>query len=114
LTLWGKTLDPDHPHVAHGFNALALVYGKQGRYDDAEALHTRALAMLEKALGNDNLYVGTFLHNLGQLYCRQERYEEATPILARVLAIREKELGPDHALTEAAREDLRHANNPME
>jgi tetratricopeptide (TPR) repeat protein len=113
LTLWGKTLDLDHPHVAHGFNALALVYCKQGRYDDAEALHTRALAMLEKALGGDNLYVVTFLHNLGQLYCHQARYEEAKPILARVLAIREKQLGPDHALTQGAREDLRHANNPI-
>ncbi len=44
----------DHPDVAQSLNNLALLYYAQGRYDVAEPLHKRALAIEEKALGPDH------------------------------------------------------------
>ena len=72
------------------------MYGKQGRYAEAEPLFKRSLAIWEKALGPEHPDVATSLSNLGVLIGMQGRYADAEPLLKRSLAIREKILGPDH------------------
>ena len=72
------------------------MYLAQGRYAEAEALHKRALAIREKALGPDHADVALSLNNLAALYVAQGRYAEAEPLYKRSLAIQEKALGPDH------------------
>ena len=87
---------PD-PSVALALNNLAVLYLAQGRYAEAaEALHKRALAIREKALGPDHADVALSLNNLAALYVAQGRYAEAEPLYKRSLAIQEKALGPDH------------------
>ena len=46
-----KVLGGEHPDVASGLYILALLYGDQGRYSEAEFLNKRALAIHEKVLG---------------------------------------------------------------
>ena len=40
-----------HPDTATSLNNLALLYDNQGKYDDAEPLYKRALAVREDVLG---------------------------------------------------------------
>jgi tetratricopeptide (TPR) repeat protein len=76
--------------VASDLNNLALLYGHQGRYADAEPLLKRALAIWEKALGPEHPQVAMSLNNLASLYQDQGRYAEADELDARVKMIRAK------------------------
>ncbi|MGA2496212.1 MAG: tetratricopeptide repeat protein [Tepidisphaeraceae bacterium] len=75
---------------------LAQVYSAQARYDRAEPLYNRSLAIWEKALGPDHPNIASSLNNLGWLHVKQAKYDQAEQFYARSLAIREKSLGPDH------------------
>ncbi|CAM9444501.1 unnamed protein product [Ectocarpus fasciculatus] len=75
---------------------LAYVLKEQGKYDDAEPLYVRSLAIDEKALGPTHPEVAVDLNNLAELLESQGKYEEAEPLYIRSLAIGEKVYGPDH------------------
>ena len=62
---------------ARALNNLALVYGAQGKYGEAEELFKRALAIREKALGASHPDVGQSLNNLANVYRDQGKYSEA-------------------------------------
>jgi CHAT domain-containing protein/tetratricopeptide (TPR) repeat protein len=75
---------------------LASLRKTQGRFEDAEFLEKRALAIREKAFGPDHLNVAGSLHALAEIYKEQARYAEAEPLLNRALGIAEKGLGREH------------------
>ena len=77
-------------------NGAGLGWLNGGRYPEAEAPLTQALAIWEEALGTGHPYFATGLNNLAALYRAQGRYGEAEPLLKRALAIREEALGPAH------------------
>ncbi len=68
----------------------------QGKYEQAEPLYQRALAIYEQALGPEHPDTARSLNNLAILYDDQGKYEQAEPLYQRALAIREKALGPEH------------------
>ncbi|CAN0351634.1 unnamed protein product, partial [Ectocarpus sp. 6 AP-2014] len=49
-----RILGPDHPDVASALKNRALLLRAQGKYDDAEPLYVRAIAIGEKALGPEH------------------------------------------------------------
>ena len=61
------------PTVGESFNNLALVYRAQGKYEEAEGLFKRALAIREKALGASHPDVGQTLSNLANVYRDQRQ-----------------------------------------
>ncbi|CAN0434923.1 unnamed protein product [Ectocarpus sp. 12 AP-2014] len=67
-----------------------------GKYDEADPLYQRALAIDEKALGPYHPDVASDLNNRAGLLRAQGKYEEAEPLYERSQAIREKALGPEH------------------
>ena len=71
-------------------NEQAAQLYEQGRYEDAEPLLKRSLAIREQALGPDHPDVAGSLNNLAVLYKAQGRYGEAEPLYERSLAISEK------------------------
>ncbi|MDA2914716.1 tetratricopeptide repeat protein, partial [Acidobacteriia bacterium AH_259_A11_L15] len=77
-------------------NNLALLYHNQGRYDEAEPLYQRSLAILEQALGPEHRHVASALNNLAGLSYDRGRYALAEPLYQRALAIYEQALGPEH------------------
>ena len=87
--------NPEHP-LATSLNNLALLYGAQGKYAEAEPLYRRALAIREKALGAEHPDVAIAFNNLATLYRAQGKYAQAEPLYRRSLAIKEKALGPEH------------------
>jgi tetratricopeptide (TPR) repeat protein len=92
--------------LAAALNNLALLYGDQGRYGEAESLHERSLAIREEALGSDHPDVAITLNNLANLYVAQGWYEEAEPLRERSLAIWEEALGSDHPKVATALNNL--------
>lgn len=61
----------NHPAVAATLNNLAVLYGKRGKYKDAEPLCKRALEIREKVLGRDHPDVAKQLNNLA-LLCQNQ------------------------------------------
>jgi esterase/lipase superfamily enzyme len=87
---------PDHPNVGSALNDLAELYESLDRYDEAEPLYNRSLAIRDIALGPDHPDVAASLNSCAEFYRRQGRYAEAEVLHERSLAIRTKALGPDH------------------
>ena len=73
LEIREKTLGEDHPAVAATLNNLAVLYGKRGKYKEAEPLCKRALEIREKVLGKDHPDVAKQLNNLALLCQNQVR-----------------------------------------
>jgi tetratricopeptide (TPR) repeat protein len=92
-----EKFDPSDRRLGRSLNNLALAFMSEGKHDQAEALHKRALATREKAFGPEDPDVAPSLRNLASLYIDQGRYAEAEPLYRRSLAIREKVFGPDGA-----------------
>lgn len=82
--------------LASTINNLALLYSRQGRHADAEALYARAVTLDEKTLGPAHPDLAATLNNIAELYRAQARYAEAEPLYRRSLTIVEKALGPNH------------------
>jgi tetratricopeptide (TPR) repeat protein len=89
-------LGKKHLYSGTVLHNLAYVYKAMGKYDQAEPLYQRDLAMTEKALGNDHPSVATTLNNLARLYESQGNNDQAERLYQRSLEIREKTLGNDH------------------
>uniref|UniRef100_H0X7K3 Kinesin light chain n=1 Tax=Otolemur garnettii TaxID=30611 RepID=H0X7K3_OTOGA len=82
--------------VAATLNNLAVLYGKRGKYKEAEPLCQRALEIREKVLGTDHPDVAKQLNNLALLCQNQGKYEAVERYYQRALAIYEVQLGPDN------------------
>lgn len=75
---------------------------RQGRYDDAERVAQRAVAIDERALGPENPETATSLLVLVMAYRGMGEFSKALPVAERALAIREKAFGDDTPETAAA------------
>ena len=95
-----------HPDTATSLNNLADLYDSQGKYDDAEPLYKRALAVKEEVLGPMHPDTATSLNNLADLYESQGKYDDAEPLYKRALAVREEVLGPMHPDTATSLNNL--------
>jgi tetratricopeptide (TPR) repeat protein len=96
----------DARREATAATALANVLQRQGKYDEAEVEHRRALALRESTLGLDHLDVAITRNNLANVLQRQGRYDEAEVEHRRALALRERILGSDHPLVAMSRNNL--------
>jgi tetratricopeptide (TPR) repeat protein len=83
----------DHTNYAFAINTLATIYVAQQKYDEAEGLYRRAMAIREKVLGEGHPDVAHTLTNLSLVYTLQRRFAEAEGVLRRALAIQEKARG---------------------
>uniref|UniRef100_A0A8C9PN48 Kinesin light chain n=1 Tax=Spermophilus dauricus TaxID=99837 RepID=A0A8C9PN48_SPEDA len=81
-------------HLAATLNNLAVLYGKRGRYREAEPLCQRALEIREKVLGADHPDVAKQLNNLALLCQNQGKFEDVERHYARALSIYEALGGP--------------------
>jgi tetratricopeptide (TPR) repeat protein len=67
-----------------------------GRYEEAEPLIKRSIALAEETFGTDSVETAGALNDLGMLYKFNGRFEEAEPLYRRALEIFERAYGPDH------------------
>ena len=87
-------------------NDVAFFFYLNARYDGAEPLHRRVLAICEKALGQEHPDTATSLNNLAEVLRSKGDYGGAEPLYRRALAINEKVLGKEHLDTAASLNNL--------
>ncbi len=76
-----RKLGKDNPLTLATMNALGLIYKHQGRYQEAEALYTRALESSERALGNEHPLTASISQNLAAIQKAQSRPAKTEPHL---------------------------------
>jgi len=69
---------------------------QQGKYQEAEGLAKKELALAEAAFGSDSPNVAKALDRLGEVYLAESNFPAAESVLERALGIQEKRLGPEH------------------
>jgi len=75
---------------------LALYFKTRARFDEAESMCRRALAIVEKSFGEEHPNVAPHLNNLAALLLETNRLVEPEPMMRRALAIDEQSFGKDH------------------
>jgi tetratricopeptide (TPR) repeat protein len=89
-----RNAGPDNVNLARILHYLANLYRKYGRYEEAEPLYRRQLAIAEKADPSEP-DLGTALNEIGVFFDETDRYAEAEAAYRRALTVEEKRLGPD-------------------
>src|SRR6266516_1736392 len=84
------------PEAARLFNEAASYLVAHERYQQAEQILLKALAVRQQILDADHPDTARTLNDLGSLYQDQGKYEEAEPLLQEALAIRQRLLGGEH------------------
>ena len=80
------------PSTLDSVNNLGLVLEEQGKYEEAEAMHRRALKAREKVLGLEHPSTLDSVNNLGLVLEDQGKHEEAEAMYRRALEGRGKVL----------------------
>lgn len=93
---------PDEAPHAQAMVDLAEFYRSQARYEEAEPLFTRAIALLERGGEPQRVRLARPLNSLALVYRAQGFYDRAEPLCRRALAILEALHGPEHPSTAAA------------
>ena len=91
-----KALGASDPAIAGLLDGQATLLQEIARYEDAEPLFRRALAIDEASYGNDHPDVARVLNNLAMLLKDTNRLAEAEPLMRRALAIHEASYCNDH------------------
>ncbi|MFO0633183.1 MAG: serine/threonine-protein kinase [Nannocystaceae bacterium] len=96
----------DHPSTLRALSNLATTLaaapgGREGGWDEAEAMHHRAAEGLERVLGGEHPNVAVSLSNLAILVAQRGRHAEAVALLRRSIAIRERNDPTQPSLTQA-------------
>jgi len=86
---------PNGPRLAKILNNLGVLYEREARYEEAQKVLRRALAIWQTQANPQPLDLATTLNNLASLYTYQSRYEEAEPLYRECLEVRETKLGPE-------------------
>ncbi len=71
-------------------NNLAIVYLRQGRYDEAEPLYLETLKIRKRVLGGDHPSTRNSMNSLANLYKATGRLETARPVVAELVSLRKK------------------------
>jgi len=76
---------PEHPNTAAAMNLLAIMYHRQGRYDDPGPLYQKALNIMERTYGLDHPAVTITLGHLAEFYFFQGKFEAAEALYVQQL-----------------------------
>lgn len=85
-----------NPRLADSLNELGILYAKQHKYAQAEAMFQRSLGVSVAALGSDHPDVAIILKNIGILKASQRQYAEADLLLSQSLSLINRVLGHEH------------------
>lgn len=96
LHLLQKLFGTHHPFIAGALLNLAVVYSRQGKYNDALLLHNRSLAILQQTYGPQHPNVGRVLNTIGTVYYKLGDFSNAIHYSEHALEILEHFHGTYH------------------
>lgn len=91
----------EHPDTLTSVSQLGSALSRQGKYDEAEAMHWRGLEGYEMVLGPEHPHTLTSVSHLAFLFHRQQRYPAASELYQRAHSGYIKALGAQHPTTVA-------------
>ncbi|KAK8143532.1 hypothetical protein G3M48_007092 [Beauveria asiatica] len=91
-----ELLGLDHSDTLTSLDNLALIYGYQGRWVEAERLEVQVLETSKMKLGADHPDTLTSMSNVAATYWNQGRLEEAERLEVEVMNAHMMKLGADH------------------
>ena len=80
---------------------LAGMLDRQGKYEEAEAMHRQTLALSEKVLGKEHPDTLTSVYSLAHLLAKQNLYDDAATLYQRACDGDSMVLGDDHPTARA-------------
>jgi serine/threonine protein kinase len=96
LRIFKEVLPEGHPATLDAMGDVATMYQRQGRLDEAAALHRSIIDLKSRLIGPETDPVAMGYANLALVFVRQGRYKEAEEALRRGLEIHMKLFGPEH------------------
>jgi len=84
------------------------LYKDVWRYDEADKLFQKSLALRAKSVGKTHPGYAENLNDLAELYAQTKRFAEAEALYLEALEIKEKSLGKTHPSYQKSIEDLVH------
>ena len=96
-----------HTEVAVVCDNLAVLYARQGRFEEALPLARRALSIVRARLGRGHPEAALSAHNLGAVLAALGRRREARAAFDDAIAVAKKSLGAKHPTTRGAIEARR-------
>ena len=89
-------LGAEHPTVATVYGNLGLVYGSQGKQEEALQYLREALQIWLRAFGDVHPLVAYIKHNIGLILRETGKESEARAMFAEAAAVRGAVFGPNH------------------
>jgi serine/threonine protein kinase/tetratricopeptide (TPR) repeat protein len=90
-----ERLGEEHPETLYSMGNVAVVYHRQDRYDEAEALCVETLELSRRVLGEEHPQTLDAMNLLGHVYMKQGRHDEAEQLLVKALESRRRVLGEE-------------------
>lgn len=90
LKFLGQALTNAQGTVADAYDKLAALYFVQHRFENAEPLYLKSLAVRKGEHGEDTPPVAVSLSNLATLYAAQGKFDKAEPLYAQAVRIFEQ------------------------
>ena len=106
LTLWERSVGPEHPNIGNALANLGVVAHAEGNYSEARTNLERALEIRQKAVGPRHPDVAYTLTNLGAVAKSQGDLEAARRYHERALPLFEAVYGPKHMTVAASLNNL--------
>ena len=91
---------PSDPDPTRAYNNLGIIYGHQGKYDEAIAQYERALRIKENAFGVDHIDTADTILNMGLFYKSQGQMQLAKEYLSRAHSSFQSNPGTTHPSTQ--------------
>jgi eukaryotic-like serine/threonine-protein kinase len=87
-------------------NNLSLVYMREGKYSQAEALEIQTLEIRKRVLGPEHPYTLQSMTNLANVYLYEGKFPQAEALYTQALEIQKRVVGPEHPDTAATLYDV--------
>ncbi|KAM3437473.1 hypothetical protein MY4824_003832 [Beauveria thailandica] len=101
-----ELLGLDHSDTLTSLDILALIYGYQGRWVEAERLQLHVIETYKTKLGADHSKTLASMNDLALTYAKQHRFKEANRLNVQVLETETRKLGADHPDTLATMSNI--------
>jgi tetratricopeptide (TPR) repeat protein len=99
-----KMLGLEHPSTLVSMSNLAQVLESQGKYEEAEAMNRRTLALKETVVGREHPETLTSVYCLAHLLASRHHYEESLALYERAYTAYQTVFGTHHPTSRACRQ----------
>jgi tetratricopeptide (TPR) repeat protein len=96
LEIQRRVSGPEHPDTLTSMDNLANIYEDEGKYTQAETLHSQTLEIKRRVLGPEHPSTLESMMNLALTYQDEGRYAQAEALDSQTLQIKRRVLGPEH------------------